>query len=256
MLVDADTHVASQKGEKRISCDTLIARMDACKVSRALIWLYPNQREDEPCDVDAGNAYVYQSCQRHPGRFLPVGWVDPRRYSLPAIRDQLRRMKETYGFRGVKLNGAQNFYDLADDALVLPVIECIAQEGLFLAFHSDEGCNTHPDKVAAIAGRFPDTPVLLVHMGRRACQAAIAAAQAHPRITLIASGMPDLEPVATAVRLLGPHRICWGSDTPFGDISQTLSRFLDVCGALPQADRDALTGGNILAFYEGNPSVR
>ena len=139
--IDADTHISSEKTSIRISADQLVEQMDRIGISRSLVWLHPNQSEEEVCDFEAQNRYIYESSQRYPDRLLPVGWVNPRMYDFNQIQAQIRRQTGEYGFQGIKMNGAQNFYDLLDPIISLPVIEAIARQNVFLAFHSDANSN-------------------------------------------------------------------------------------------------------------------
>jgi len=220
--------------------------LDAAHMDKALVWLHPNQTEDEYCDEDAQNAYLARvmSCSKQ--RLLPMGWVNPRKFSFDVVCDQIHLQLEEYGFYGIKLNGAQNFYDLANDALVLPVVEAIAKTGCVLAFHSDAGDFTRPEKIARIAGLYPETRILLVHMGQTACAQAIEAALGHPNITLIGSGMKDYSYVEQARKVLGAHRVCYGSDAPFSKMDTVLDAYhtaLD--GNASKEELDLIYGGNL-----------
>lgn len=249
-VADADTHISSETTGKRIPAEELIRRMDAAGIDRALVWLHPNQTEDEPCDVDAQNAYIARAAREYAGRLMPMGWVDPRKTPRRDLRGCMRRQREEYGFHGIKLNGAQNFYDLADEMLVLPAAEEIARTGGLMAFHSDAGENAHPDKVAAIAARFPEVPVLLVHMGVSACEAAVQAAVRCPNITLIGSGMKDYRHVDMARRILGAERVCFGSDAPFGSMESVLDQYRRVLEEASEEEMARIMGGNLLRLME------
>lgn len=248
--IDADTHISSEKTGKRITAEELIRQLDAVQVDKALVWLHPNQTEDEFCDEDAQNAYLAKSASRYAERLLPMGWVNPRKFPLDTVRGQIRRQLEEYGFYGIKLNGAQNFYDLANEAMILPVVEEIAKVGCVLAFHSDAGEYTRPEKIAQIAARFPETRILLVHMGQTACDAAIEAARTQCNITLIGSGMKDYTYVEKARKELGAHRVCYGSDAPFGRMNAVLDAYhAALNGKAAKAEEDLIYGGNLARVF-------
>ena len=248
--IDGDTHISSVWTGNRISADLLIEQMDRIGISQSLVWLHPNQREDEPCDFEAQNHYVYESSRRFPDRLLPVGWVNPRVYGFNKTHEQIRRQTGEYGFQGIKMNGAQNFYDLLDPVISLPVIESIASQGAFLAFHSDANSNTHPDKIAWIAGLYPEVKILLVHMGQTACQDAIRAAEQNDNIWLIGSGMPDPSPVLSAVKTLGSKRVCFGSDAPFSDAETAVANYRSLLQGKINAEEMAdVAGKNLLRFF-------
>jgi len=245
MIVDADTHISNLRTENRITAEELISKMDESKVDKALAWLQP------VCDIAEGNRYIYESMKKYPGRILGVGWVDPKAEGVDKSRDMIKRCVEEYGFFGVKMNGAQNFYDILNREFAEPIIEEIAKTGKVLAFHSDGDNNTHPSKIAVIAQRYPETTILLVHMGMTATDAAIEAAAANKNIVLIGSGMPDYSAVLTAVEKVGTGRVCYGSDTPFQDMKGVISQYMDILkDKIPQADLENVMANNLLRVFD------
>lgn len=240
--IDADTHISNLRTENRQTAEQLLERLDTAGFNRALVWLQP------VCDVAAQCRYVYESVRRYDNRLLGFGWVDPKADGVPRSVELVRRYVEEYGFYGVKLNGAQNDYDLLTPEYQT-VVEAIAREGVVLAFHCGEDENTRPRKVAQLAARYPETRVLLVHMGQSLTGEAIDAAAQCPNITLVGSGMPDFRPVLTALRRLGARRVCFGSDAPFRNIlqvRQTYDRLLD--GQVTPEEKDMVMGGSLAAL--------
>lgn len=249
-IVDADTHISSDLHGNRISAEDHIEQMDKNEICCSLIWLHPNQQENEYCDFEAQNRYIYESSKKYSGRFLPVGWINPKVYGMNQIKEQILRQTLEYGFCGIKMNGAQNFYDLLDPQISLPAIEEIAKHNVFLAFHSGNDTYTHPDKVAYIAGLYPEIPILLVHVGQTACSAAIEAAKQCSNIFLVGSGMPDISPVLTAYETIGAERICFGSDTPFFDIRKTIDTYNSLFeNNISEDDLNSIMGANILHLF-------
>ena len=247
MIIDADTHI-SPTGEDAmaITIDELLRRMDRAKVDKALVWLRPPYCRE----LDESNAYVYQAGRQHPDRILGFGWADPN-LGVEKAKQTVRRCIEEYGFYGVKLNGAQNSFMIDDPERSIPVIEEIAKTGKLLAFHigADAIEETHPFRLGKIASMFPEVQILAVHMGGAAIpdlsRAAIEIAQTHPNLTLIGSGVRHTA-VLSAIRKLGAHRVCFGSDTPFNLMHVELAMYdalLD--GEITQAEKQMVMAGNI-----------
>lgn len=252
MVIDADVHISpSPQGGNSIGVDELLRRMDRAGVAKAVTWLQPPYVRSE---IDAGNAYVAQAMRDHPDRILGFGWADPNLGVAKAIAD-VRRAVEEYGFFGVKLNGAQNFFRIDDPELAMPVIEAVAAAGVILALHvgADAYDQTHPARVATIARRFPDLPILVVHMGGAAFHdlsaAAIAVARDHPNLTLVGSAVRAI-PILTAIETLGADRVCFGSDTPFELMHVELAKYRALLdGEVSEADRDLVLGGNVARLF-------
>lgn len=247
MILDADTHI-SPTGEDAfaIPVEELLRRMDRAGVEKALVWLRPPYRRE----IDESNAYVYRSVQAYPDRLLGFGWADPR-LGVEKARDMAIRCIEEYGFYGVKLNGAQNSFFIDDPNLALPVIEEIARRGRILAFHigTDAYEQTNPFRLRKIAKIYPDTPILMVHMGgvghADLTSAAIEVAQECPNLTLIGSSV-RYPAVLKAVKTLGAERVCFGSDTPFALMHVEVAAYRALLeGEVSEEDARKIMGGNM-----------
>lgn len=225
MIIDADTHISPVVSPKTIQTQELIRQMDLSGVDRAVCWLQPPYLRE----IDESLRYVYDATRRHPDRLLGFGWADPH-LGLKKSVDTIRRCVEEYGFYGVKLNGAQNEFYIDDEELSLPLIEEIAKTGKPLALHigADAYDYTHPYRAAKIARRYPQMPILMVHMGGAGTPdvsaACIEAAREHPNMTLVGSNI-GLGRVAAAIRALGAGRVCFGSDTPFSPMHADLCAY-------------------------------
>ncbi len=253
LVIDADCHISSQKWDAlAITADELLAQMDRAGVDKALIWLKPPYNKD----IAPENAAVAAAMRAHPDRLLGVGWANPL-LGKQSTLETIRRCFEEYGFYGIKFNGAQDNY-VIDDASVLPFIEAAAAYGKPIAFHigADFYENTHPYRLGNIAGRFPETPFLMVHMGGAALppldRAAIETAQQHANITLIGSAVPERS-VLRAIQTLGAQRICFGSDSPFRLMHVQLAMYRALLRDLPETDQAQILGGNLARLFQINP---
>ena len=165
MIVDADCHVSSGPiSAVAISADALVTQMAGTSIDKALVWIAPPYERR----IEIENRALYEAWQRHPERLLPFGWVNPR-LGQASAQATIARCFEEYGFLGIKFNGAQDDYVIDDPVLSLPLIERAAAYGKPIAFHigADAYENTHPYRLGRIAGLFPKTSLLMVHMGGR-----------------------------------------------------------------------------------------
>lgn len=249
MIIDADTHITPTGAE--FPTEQLLAAMDRAGVDKALTWLRPDYRGEE---IEGHNAYLYKATQKHPDRILGFGWADPT-VGVDHARDMVKRCIHDYGFYGVKLNGAQNYYFIDDPELSLPVVEEIAKTGKLLAFHigADEYERTHPFRAAKIARMYPEMQILMVHMGMRNADmnhAVIEMAQENPNMVLIGS-QTSYKAILQAVRTLGAHRVCFGSDAPFQMMHVELAAYdalLD--DELSAEEKYNVMAGNIIRLFD------
>jgi len=251
MVIDADVHISPFDLGNSISADELLRRMDRSNIEKSLTWLQPSYFPD----ITAGNRYVFQATRDHPDRILGFGWTDPH-YGISQAIEEAKRCVEEYGFYGVKFNGAQNYYYIDSEDLALPVIDVVAQMKTILAFHigADAFDATHPYRLAKIARRHPETPILMVHMGgvgfHDITHAAIEVGQEHPNITLIGSAVRAIK-ILSAIKTLGADRVCFGSDTPFALMHVELAMYKALMeDELTPGKQSKVMGGNIARLFK------
>ncbi len=245
MIIDADCHISSHSWDGlAISASGLIEEMDRAGVDKALVWSKPPYDKN----IEPENQAVCEAVRRYPDRLIGFGWANPR-LGTKRARAAIERCFEECGLAGIKFNGAQDDY-VIDDAAILPFVEQAAGYGKPVAFHigADFYENTHPYRLGAIAARFPEIPILMVHMGGAGTPAldrsAIEVAYAHPNITLIGSAIGE-RAILRAIAALGPNRLCFGSDVPFGLMHVQLAKYNAMLRDHDQAARDLVLGGNL-----------
>lgn len=251
MIIDADVHISPVfTGGNSITIDDLLLRMDRAGVDKALTWLQPPYLRD----IKSSNEYVYKAVKNHPDRILGFGWADPNLGVDNAIQ-MVKKCIYEYDFYGVKLNGAQNeFYIDSKDSLA--VIEEVAKSGKMLAFHigGDSPEHTHPFRLAKIARAFPDTKIFMVHMGgahfHDLGNAAIEFAEQCPNVHIIGSVIRSI-PLLKAIRILGAHRVSFGSDTPFELMHVEVARYRALLYNEVSAEDTALILGDNIARLFG-----
>jgi predicted TIM-barrel fold metal-dependent hydrolase len=248
MIIDADTHIAPTGGE--FALEEHLKRLERAGIDKALTWLKPDYSGTE---IEGHNRYVYDAAQKYPGKILGFGWADPTVSVDHAIK-MVKVCTEEYGFYGVKLNGAQNDYDIDSQDLALPVIEEIAKSGKILAFHigPDAYEHTHPLRAARVAKLYPEMPVLMIHLGMTdpdMTSAVVEVAKECANMLLIGSATND-KYVLQAIKALGADRVCFGSDAPFRNpyvIKAMYEAFME--DELTQEEQAMVMGGNIARIF-------
>lgn len=238
MIFDADTHMSPYKNfPEAPSAQELDAILENAHVDKAVCWLLPQGVDD----VSESNRYIYQNCKNLP-RFVPFGWANVMEGEEKAVRDAITCLDE-YGFRGVKINGAQNYYPI-DCLPAMHVCEEIAKRKGIIAFHIgyDEPLMTSPFRAATVANAFPETPVLMIHMGgaspceKNNARTVIDVAKLCPNMLLIGSAIGTAD-VRTAIDELGPQRVMFGSDAPFNDPAKCIADYQEMLAGYPEDTR-------------------
>lgn len=247
MIIDGDVHIsATNETPASLTAEEMISWLDKAGIDKALTWLQPPYDRN----IDRANRYVYESFSKFPDRILPFGWTDPH-LGLDAALEQIRKCVDDFGFLGVKLNGAQNDFYIDDDGLVSDVIDAIVETGKILAFHI--GCDafdkTHPYRLSKIAMKHPKARIIAVHMGgvgfHDLTDSMIDVAKANANITLIGSAVRS-QPILKAIKVIGPDRVCFGSDMPFELPHVEIAKYRALLGdELSTGDLAKVMGGNL-----------
>lgn len=239
MIFDADTHMSPYKHlDIALTAGELDEKLSAAGVTRAVCWLTPHGVDD----VSDSNRYIHESSKKYP-RFVPFGWANVTE-GLEKSIDEVKKCMEEYGFRGVKINGAQNYYPI-DDIPTMKVCEEIAKRGGVIAFHigSDEPVMTSPFRAAVVANEFPDTHIVMIHMGgasstdENKSRSVIDVAKLCPNMVLIGSAIRAKD-VKVAIDELGPDRVMFGSDTPFFSLQDCLADYDAMLKNFDQSTRE------------------
>ena len=245
---DADTHMSPYKNfDLSIDAGQWEEIMAEAGVDKALAWLLPQNVSD----VAESNAYLYAQAAANP-RIVPFGWANVGE-GVEKAKEDARKCMQEYGFKGVKLNGAQNEYYI-DSPEALEVLRVIAENGGIIAFHigADYPQYTDPVRAAVCAEMFPETPVLMIHMGGAAepdvSERVIAVAKDHPNMYLVGSAI-HVDKVKSAIDILGADRVLFGSDTPFFSLKDHKKAYLEMLSGYSEADQRKVMGGNARVLF-------
>ena len=247
-IIDADTHASpNMETPFSVTCDKLVFDMDKAGVDSSIVWLQPPYMRE----VDPSNLHIFEGVKKYPDRLHGFGWANPH-LGVEKSKETIRRCIDEYGFHGVKLNGAQDFYYIDDPKMSLPLIDEIAKRGKLVAFHcgSDFFEETHPFRIGKIAKMYPETTFIMIHMGGASIpdlgDAAIEIAAENPNIMLIGSAIASRK-LEKAVRVLGADRLMFGSDHPFQFMHVELARYKALFkGVISDEDFEKIMSGNVV----------
>ena len=250
MIIDADVHISPYKKNDRIQVEGLIKLMNYNNVNKAVTWLQPTHNRE----IANSNQYIYDSMNQYPERILGFGWTDPN-LGLDYALKEAKKCLYDYDLYGVKLNGAQNNFFIDDPDISIPIIEEVAKSGKILSLHvgADAIEKTHPFRVAKIADKFPELKILAVHMGGVVKPdlgiSMIEFAKEYNNIILVGSKIPPKK-VLKAIKILGPDRVCYGSDTPFTLMRVELAKYRALLeNEVKEEDINKIMGKNIKNLF-------
>lgn len=185
-------------------------------VARALVSDFTDKGEIRilgrpyPIETDPDNAKVFDTVRRHPRRFLGWVFVNPRGRRDPMA--ELERYKDDPGFVGVK---AHPFWHRYPPLELEPVAARLASMGKPLLIHA--GFGDHGD-FEALLKRVHGLRLILAHAGfpeyRRTWEKVIRYHDVC--LDLSQTSYTSLRATRGAFRALGPERLLFGTDGPYG----------------------------------------
>jgi predicted TIM-barrel fold metal-dependent hydrolase len=240
LIIDAHNHIGVRHGASQTGLE-LVAKMDAVGVDKAIVIPFVEGTID--------NSVIQREVQTAPDRLIPFCAVNP--WDRDSAIEDIRHCVEDLGFKGVKLHPTLHGYRLGDRGLVDPIFAAARDLRVIVTSHGASDLYNNPREFGVMAAAFPDVPVLMVHMGYFwECDLAIEMSKQHKNLYLDTSRAPIFE-IAEAVRVAGPDKVVWGTDSPFVDYELEFAKMTRV-----SADRDAyrlVVGGNIGRLLDAVP---
>ena len=274
LVIDADVHITDldrlddTRGRRYrttpgyyhgrpISAEDAMLEMNMAGVDMALVWQNPAATAYGPDpagntrSLAAANRYVGDCAARFPDRFIPAGWVDPKACGMKNTLALAETLVGEWGFPIVKLNPAQNCYAI-DSAESLAVVDRIVELGAIPAFHFGADTPYTPaEGLRRVAERYPERPLIAVHMGGGGAgyleaESLYAAARRLglecPNIRYVFSAKRDthIENDLIAYQLAGEpfcRNLFCGSDAPYGRMTWNFGGFRAMFRSLLDAER-------------------
>jgi len=163
MIIDTHVHVWDQHSERTphhrltpppaVPVEHLINTMEKAGVTHAVLI--------QPSLYGFDNTYIADCLRKYPGKLTGVGCVDVR---SKEVTGQLRYWVEECGLRGVRL---MPIADPQDDLLGQPGTHNIFKQAADLSIPISLFVGPrHMDQVSAMTHEYPDTKVVIEHLGR------------------------------------------------------------------------------------------
>jgi len=228
----------------------ILAEMEEAGIGRTVLVLadFALRLGEGLYPIEEENRLVADLGRSHPGKLIPFLGVDPRR---PGALDLFRRGLDEWGVAGLKLHPAAGFFPY--DPVCLPLFDLAGQRGVPVLVHtgpmvtpllSKMGQPVHLDEVAA---DFPNTRIIMAHVGLCWWQEALDIAWHKPNLllelstwqwTFLRSPREFVHAITTMKDAIGAHRILFGSDFPALRAAMPLKAWVDAFRRLPELARE------------------
>jgi predicted TIM-barrel fold metal-dependent hydrolase len=220
--------------------DAVMSRPGKIKVSGKFydIHTYPDNRP------------VAEAIQKFPNRFIGFVFLNPK--NNPTVMEQLEQGINTDNMKGVK---AHSWFHNYDPGALLQDIAARCQElGIPVLLHM--GSRPDTSNIQDLIDNFPRLNLILAHLGIPWFKRSWQMAKQYSNIYLDLSG-PYLSKkiVAKAVKVVGPDKLIYGTDAPYGlrtntpgELSYAYSKFWVDSLSIPQNEKEKIFSGNLLSL--------
>lgn len=244
MIVDAHMHVGGPP-ERRASADQMAELMADCGIDRAVVFPAP--------DLFPKNEAMARDTARHPDKFILFAWLNPHAGKDAVL--ELERLVRDYGFQGIKLQPVLHAFYPTHKA-VRPLMDRASELGLPVVIHSGDAPFSLPWEIGDLAELYPNTTIIMAHMGLRPMnyvEGAIRVAGRYPNIILDVTAMNYYRKIKDAVTAVGADRVVFGTDSPSFHPAPGI-RVVRLAGLTPE-DEAKVLGGSILKILsrKGGP---
>lgn len=225
---DAHTHLGGLPGktpEERLG--RLLECASRLNITRVCVFMGMRwQYDPTPEEMQEANQEVRRAIERFPQQAFGFVYLNPN--YLDASLDELRRHVKDGPMVGVKLWVARRCCDSALDPIAALAHDCgavVLQHTWIKTTGNLPGESTAQD-LACLARRHPDTAFIAAHSGGN-WEIGLQAFRDLPNVYAELSGSdPTAGFTEMAVRLLGAHRVIFGSDAPGRSFATQLGKVL------------------------------
>lgn len=243
--IDAHNHISSsfptdirEWGHVGQTAEKLIEELDLHGFDQAVVF-------PEPYDWDYREAHddVGAAVRRYPDRLIPLALVNPRS-GQPGL-DEIERCVREHGARGVKVRPDSQPCP-ANSMAVRAVFEVAIRLKLPVFIHSGFSANAHPLAIGDVVQDYPEVSVVMQHMFDLTGRHSLKVALRHANVYLETSGVYSPYLLREAIDRLGPHRVMFGSDTPY--LPREVEAFKLECLQLSESVSARVFGENAAAL--------
>lgn len=245
MVIDSHVHIGYDfnpllvdyimGGQRRELADQLILDMDANGIDMAITFGL----------LDLNTTYQAEIQQRYPDRIVSCAWIDPHR---PNSVEEFRHGVEKLGIKGLKLHGWWHQTSMADHAVLDAYMEICEEYHLPVIMHGfGDNCFTTPYQIEEMAASHPGINFVMAHGGNNWLgEEAIIAVGRTENLWMDTASMQSYW-VQEAVKRVGAHKVCMGSDYPWFYLDTTRSHLERI---LPDPeDREWVMGRSIATVF-------
>lgn len=211
MIIDIHCHIAEQE----YTTEDEIETMDKFNIDKAAVTYFATSLL-QPDDFLKANDFIIRAVKKFSQRLIGFCVVNPL-YRDKSLKEIDRCVAQ--GLKGIKLlPPAHGFYNI-DSPIMNPLVEKAIDLDIPIYIHTDFNVKIcTPYQLAALAHRYPKAKLIMGHMGidPEMIRFVPDIVKDLENVYLDISNTPDMPElvVTKPVKILGSHRVLFGSDGP------------------------------------------
>jgi predicted TIM-barrel fold metal-dependent hydrolase len=258
-LMDWEVGKETAWPEYTVDAEKILETMEAGQIDKAVVLpLDFNMVEPARIGIFEYNTWTFETCAQLPDRLIPFVGVDPQRGE--AALELLDHFVSRYQAKGVKIYPSTGWYP--NEERVRRFLDHVDDLGLTIITHAGAAWGSLDERYSEprfwteILERYPDTTVVLAHLGGRWRQQTYQMCQEYPNCFTDCSALQgwlpsDPDTALSRLRELAetiPDKVCFGSDFPLFELSYPTSSWAHFVRSQPWADEETrakMLGGNM-----------
>lgn len=242
-IIDAHIHLKhGDEAKTEYSPEEIVRVMEVVGIEKSVVFAMSTSTKKSI-------EMAVRAARKYPDRLIPYVYALPS--FTEAVLSQIRVALTELGFKGIKIHAGEC---TIAEYLINPVIELAGELGVPCLID----CLGRYGDLGRLAEMFPETKIIVAHMGRYLCRDAelidkfIQLAQRMDNVYLDVSGVVLTDKIVEAVRKIGAEKVIWGSDGPHRQPTTVdyAKRELDKVRKLPlkPEELEMVLGGSIAAL--------
>lgn len=238
MILDCHNHFFERfEYMHGLSARQMVEMMDQNGIEKSVLFTLKGFYRDLASE---GNDELAAAVNQYSDRFIGFGTVQPNagEQALSEM-DRCARL----GLRGFKFQPVwQGMF--INTPVFHPIMEKLRELKLPVFIHSGTPPVSEPLQIINVAREYPDVPVILAHLGLPDFwEECLMAGKRVENVYFETAGAQALA-IRTTVEKLGPERVIFGSDAPFGGPNNQRYQLENVRMAVPERYHELVLGGN------------
>lgn len=248
-LMDWDVQTDTVWPEYTVDAEKILEALDAGGVDKAVVLPIDfNLVEKAKLDVNEYNTWTFETCTQAADRLIPFIGVDPQRgdQALEILDHYVKR----YDAKGVKLYPSTGWYP--NEERVRGFLDRVDELGLVIITHAGAAWGSLEEKYSEpsfwtdVLRRYPDTNIVLAHLGGRwrqkAYQMCKEFSNCYTDCSALQGWLPsDPDTAISRLKELAatiPDKVSFGSDFPLFELSYTTPLWAHFVKTQDWADED------------------